>query len=85
MDDEELVRDRFPGADACEEPPIFEHGKLSAIDPGYWSIHADADFASEELGHGPTEELAWADAARHVRKLAALSTPGFPMFRSRSA
>lgn len=85
MDDEELVRDRFPGADACEEPPIFEHGKSSAIDPGYWSIHADADLESEELGHGRTEELAWADAARHVRKMAAAPTRGFPIYRSRSA
>ena len=74
MDADEVVLDRFPNADAREEPPIFEYGNSSAIDPGYWSIHADADFASEELGHGPTEELAWADAARHVRRLAAVPT-----------
>ncbi len=71
MDAEDRVMDRFPSAEAREEAPIFEHGKSSAIESSYWSIHPDDGYDSEELGHGPTEALAWEDAARHLESLMA--------------
>jgi hypothetical protein len=71
MDAEDRVLDHFPAAEVREEPPIFEHGRTSAIEPSYWSVHPDGDLDSEELGHGRTELLAWADAARHLGTLAA--------------
>ncbi len=53
-----------------EEAPIYEHGKSSAIQPSYWSVHPDARYDSEELGHGGTEKLAWEDAACYLRSQA---------------
>jgi hypothetical protein len=70
MDAEDRVLDHFPHAEAREEAPIYEHGKSSAIQPSYWSVHPDARYDSEELGHGRTEMLAWADAARRLGRLA---------------
>jgi hypothetical protein len=71
MDAEDRVLDQFPNAESREEPPIYEHGKSSAIQPSYWSIHPDHALDSEELGHGRTEVLAWADAARRLGSLVA--------------
>ena len=71
MDAEDRVLDQFPNAEARAEAPIYEHGKSTAIQPSYWSIHPDDSLESEELGHGRTEVLAWADAARHLGGLVA--------------
>ena len=70
MDAEDRVLDMFPHAEAREEAAIYEHGKCSAIQPSYWSVHPDGSYDSEELGHGRTELLAWADAARHLKTVA---------------
>jgi hypothetical protein len=69
MDAEELVLANFPKAEAREEAPVYQHGKSSAVMPGYWAIHPDDDLDSEELGNGRTEELAWKNAARKVGRL----------------
>jgi hypothetical protein len=74
MDAEEIVLANFPKAEAREEAPVYQHGKLSAIMPGYWAIHPDADLDSEELGNGRTEAQAWKNAASKMRTLAAAAT-----------
>jgi hypothetical protein len=73
MDAEEVVLTHFPRAEAREEPPIYKHGNASAIMPGYWSIHPDAEFDSQELGHGSTEEKAWKNAASKAGRLVAVA------------
>ena len=35
MDAQTLVLDRYPDADAVEEPPIFRHGDFAPVDKGY--------------------------------------------------
>ena len=67
MDDQDRVLVRFPHAQAVEEPPIFRHGDDTPVDQGYWSVLASPDPNVAPLGFGPTEEKAWADAARKLR------------------
>jgi hypothetical protein len=75
MDAEELVLANFPNAESREEAAVYQHGKLSAIMPGYWAIHPDDELDSEELGKGRTEEQAWKNAARNVRNVTPIAIP----------
>ena len=74
MDAEEIVLANFPKAEAREEAAVYQHGRFSAIMPGYWAIHPDDDLDSEELGNGRTEAQAWANAASKLGRLAAAAT-----------
>ena len=64
MDAQALVLDRYPDAEAIEEPPIYRHGDFSPIDAGYWGIFADS--GATPLGDGATEDKAWEAAARRL-------------------
>jgi hypothetical protein len=67
MDHQDEVCDRYPAAQAVEEPLIFRHGDTSPIEPSHWEIFAGPDQDDRRLGSGKTEEKAWADAARRSR------------------
>jgi hypothetical protein len=65
MDAQAIVFDRYPDAEAIEEPPVFRHGDLAPFDRGYWGIFADS--GAVPLGDGATEDEAWDDAARKLK------------------
>jgi hypothetical protein len=71
MDAQDKVFERFPKAEAREEPAIFDHGTDSLIDGGYWAVFAGPEFDARELGRGKSECKAWSDAARNLRSHAA--------------
>jgi hypothetical protein len=71
MDAQDKVFERFPKAEAREEPAIFEHGADSLIDGGYWAVFAGPEFDAEQLGRGKSEAKAWSDAARKLENQAA--------------
>jgi hypothetical protein len=71
MDAQDTVLDRYPEAEAREEPPIFQHGVASPVDRGFWGIFVGPDLDAEPLGRGTTEAKAWKDAARKIGNLAA--------------
>jgi hypothetical protein len=71
MDAQDKVLERFPTAEAREEPAIFEHDAHSPIGGGYWAVFAGPAFDSEELGRGKSETKAWSDAARNLTNRAA--------------
>jgi hypothetical protein len=68
MDAQDTVLDRYPHAEAREEPPIFQHGVSAPIERGCWEIHPREDVYGEPLGIGKTESKAWEDAARKLRR-----------------
>jgi len=63
MTAQDKVFERFPNAEAREEPAIFEHGVDAPIEGGYWAIFAGPELDGEELGRGKSETEAWSDAA----------------------
>jgi hypothetical protein len=71
MDDMEMVFSRYPGAEAREEPSIFQHGEATPIQRGHWAIFAGPDLDLAELGRGHSEAKAWTDAARRLRNVEA--------------
>ncbi len=66
MDAQETVFQRYPDAEARQEPPIYQHGESAPIEPGYWGIFSGSGFDDEEIGRGHTEVKAWADAAHKL-------------------
>ncbi len=76
MDAQDKVLERFPKAEAREEPAIFEHDTHSLIGGGYWAVFAGwPGFDCDELGQGRSVETeAWSDAARRASDLAACLT-----------
>jgi hypothetical protein len=64
MDAQTIVLDRFPDAEAVEQPPIFRHGDVAPVDSGYWQILTNS--GAILLGKGKPEEAAWVDAARKL-------------------
>ena len=71
MDAQDQVLERFPKAEAREEPAIFEHDAQCPIGGGYWAVFAGPGFDSDELGRGKSETRAWSDAARKLATRAA--------------
>ncbi len=71
MDAQDTVLDRYPAAEAREEPPIFQHGVAAPVDRGCWEIFASPDMYDEPLGTGKTEAKAWEDAARKMKRVEA--------------
>lgn len=71
MDYEEIVLQRYPHADPLYLVPIHHHGDSSPWQDGEWVILERAGQVDSELGRGPTEESAWADAARKTESLLA--------------
>jgi hypothetical protein len=66
MDAQDMVLDRYPDADAREEPPIFRHGEATPVERGYWGIFAGPDLDIGPLGSGNSESRAWEDAAHRL-------------------
>ena len=66
MDAQDVVLDRYPAAEAREEPPIFQHGEAMPIEAGHWVICASSDLDDKPLGSGTSESKAWEDAARRL-------------------
>ena len=60
------VRNRFPEAQAVEEPLSPSPGPW--VQRGRWFIYAGSEPDSRMLGHGVTEDQAWANAARRLAK-----------------
>ncbi len=63
MDAQETVFQRYPDAEARQEPPIYQHGESTPIEQGYWGIFSGSGFDDEEIGRGHSEDKAWVDAA----------------------
>jgi hypothetical protein len=63
MTAQDLVWERYPGAEVREAPAIFEHGVDVPVDSGYWAVFDGPDFNAEELGRGRSQTEAWSDAA----------------------
>jgi hypothetical protein len=60
------VCNRFPEAQAVEEPLSPSPGPW--VQRGRWFIYAGSEPDSRVLGHGVTEDQAWANAARRLAK-----------------
>jgi hypothetical protein len=67
MNSREMVFNRYPEAQAAEEPLFFQRTTL--ISCGSWFIYAGPDLDARVLGRGATEVKAWADAARRMRNV----------------
>jgi hypothetical protein len=61
------VLDRYPEAMVVEEPLAPSPGPWGQR--GRWYIYAGAEPDARLLGHGATERLAWANAARRLSKM----------------
>ena len=66
MNHEEYVLQRHLHADSLYFEPIQHHGDTAPWLAGEWVILERAGQLDSELGRGPTEEAAWADAARKI-------------------
>ncbi len=63
MNAQDRVLERYPRAEARQDPAIFEHGTGYLFEGGEWAIFAGPGFDAEELGRGNIEAEAWLDAA----------------------
>ena len=68
MDDQDTILTRHPEAEAVEEPLVLRHGDDSPVQRSHWEIHTSPDLDVVPLGSGSTEERAWADAVRKMRR-----------------
>jgi hypothetical protein len=60
---QDRVLQRFPSAQARQDPAIFEQDTGYLFEGGEWAIFAGPGFDAEELGRGRNETEAWSDAA----------------------
>ena len=66
MRHQKAVRERYPEAQAVEEPLSRSPGPWGQR--GHWFIYAGPESDSRVLGHGVGESQAWANAARRLLK-----------------
>ena len=60
------VLNRFPESQAVEEPLCPSPGPWGQR--GRWYVYAGAETDARLLGHGVTEDQAWANAARRLAR-----------------
>ncbi|WP_152051849.1 hypothetical protein [Tautonia marina] len=63
MDPQQIVRSRFPHAQAIHREPVYVLGQREPYMPGGWVVLSSPTLGAEHLGSGPTEDAAWAAAA----------------------
>ena len=63
------VLEDFPQAFAVEVPPVLRRDAMTASQPGYWVIYADAGHGSDELARGMTQDQAWEGAAMMLKNI----------------
>jgi hypothetical protein len=66
MRHQKAVRERYPEAQAVEEPLTRSPGPWGQR--GHWFVYAAPEPDSRVLGHGVGEREAWANAARRLFK-----------------
>ena len=67
MDAIEIVRARYPQAEARHHAPVHEDGGRRPTRAGYWAISPSAGQGTRFLGRGATEAEAWTRAAATVQ------------------
>jgi hypothetical protein len=67
MHHQEAVLNRYPEAQAVEESPNRQHGPRGQ--KSHWFIYAGPEPDSRVLGHGVTNDQAWANAASRVMRI----------------
>ncbi len=66
MTPQEIVRSRFPRAEAIYREPIYALGEKDPYRLGGWVVLSAHAVGAEQLGTGPTEEDAWSAAASAI-------------------
>ena len=64
-EDEAIVRARYPSAESKYNDPV-RGADLPHDKDGHWAIYSAHELGAELLGRGPTEDMAWADAANNI-------------------
>lgn len=59
----DLVRSRYPQADAVFQKPIYSLGKSGPVYEGGWVVYSAPMLGAQVLGRAATEDEAWSDAA----------------------
>jgi hypothetical protein len=77
MTPQEIVRSRFPRAEAIYREPVYVLGQREPYRQGGWFVFSVRALGAEQLGSGPTEEAAWRSAAAVVSEQAGAQRLGF--------
>ncbi len=67
MTPQEMVRSRYPHADALNQKPVHVSGQPAHFPEGGWVVLSAPVLGAEVLGNGSTEEEAWSVAAKQVK------------------
>ncbi len=66
MNSEEIVRERYPDAEAQHHEAAYQMGQGASTQPEYWAIYPARGLGHQPIATGPTEEAAWTLAADKV-------------------
>lgn len=69
MTAEDIVRERYPAAEARHIKAVFEMGQRAPTQPEHWAVYPAGGLGHQPIATGPTEEAAWTLAAQKVQAL----------------
>jgi hypothetical protein len=64
----DIVRERYPSAQAQYHEAVYQIGQKASTQPGYWAIYRAGGLGHQPIGTGPSEEAAWVSASEEVLK-----------------